>query len=81
MPPDINSIDSDINKIGALTPSPFTDNFEMGGMNNRSFATKYPSQYGGNGSISPQYLGIEQHHGSALTQNGFNGVQMHQSQH
>lgn len=23
MPPDITSIDSDINKIGALTPSPF----------------------------------------------------------
>jgi hypothetical protein len=25
MPPDIMSIDSDINKIGALTPSPFID--------------------------------------------------------
>jgi len=25
MPPDITSIDSDINKIGALTPSPFLD--------------------------------------------------------
>ena len=25
MPPDVLSIDSDINKIGALTPSPFID--------------------------------------------------------
>lgn len=34
MPPDVLSIDSDINKIGALTPSPFIDmqvdnNFSM----------------------------------------------------
>ena len=77
MPPDINSIDSDINKIGALTPSPFTDNFEMTNMNNRSFATKYPGQYGG-GGISPHYnqMAGDPHHGSALTQNGFNGLQM-----
>lgn len=29
MPPDITSIDSDINKIGALTPSPFLGDFEQ----------------------------------------------------
>ena len=37
LPPDIMSIDSDINKIGALTPSPFidgpNDNFNMTSIN------------------------------------------------
>jgi hypothetical protein len=88
MPPDVMSIDSDISKslltlvfilicldkIGALTPSPFTDNiggfdsFTMTGANmNRGHAlgTYYAGginqlgQYGGN--ISPSYM-LQNHH-------------------
>lgn len=49
MPPDITSIDSDINKIGALTPSPFIDgpidNFNLTSTNtalNSNFVANYP---------------------------------------
>jgi len=40
MPPDIMSIDSDINKIGALTPSPFTDGPGMDAFNLTSGANQ-----------------------------------------
>ena len=41
MPPDVMSIDSDINKIGALTPSPFID----GGMDSFSMASNAARAY------------------------------------
>jgi len=31
MPPDINSIDSDLNKLGAMTPTPMQNNMGWGG--------------------------------------------------
>ena len=66
MPPDITSIDSDINKIGALTPSPFLgDMFEPPyNMTNPAARQQRRNMNLPNQSAYPNDMGYEQPEGA-----------------
>lgn len=61
MPPDIASIDSDINKLSAMTPSPFpggwSNPMDAHGYNNQGYPNEYSNGKMGNHYSNPSNYG------------------------